>query len=262
MRWVKSIVLAVLIFIFVISAGTVAVTLYQYHKGASAYAQVADRFLSEREPAPPQDEEQPLELAPIEVDFEALQQENPDITGWIYCEDTVINYPVLHGADNDMYLRHLYDGQYSINGSIFVEAENARNFTDYNTIIYGHGMMDGSMFGSLESWKEQDYYEAHPVFWLLTPQQDYRIDIMGAYTTSAYSDTYMIFEQDGPALDAYFENVLPQSEIAAKAAPEAGSRYVLLTTCAYTFTDARFVVHGKLVPVDSAGGIAIEKRDS
>ena len=122
-------------------------------------------------------------------------------------------------------------------------------------------MLNDSMFGTLENWADQTFYEEHPVFWLLTPEQDYRVEILGAYTTSAYSDTYMIFQAASAALDRYLETMLAQSEIQAQAKPEAGNRYVLLSTCAYAFGDARFVIHGKLVPVNSAGGVPLADQE-
>ncbi len=283
MKWVKRIIVAILLGVFLFSAGIIGVVIYQYHVNDEAYANAAERFIT---PAgvisssgqqnmndDPQNSasgesnvsdtavETEAELAPFSVDFDALREVNPDVTGWIYCEDTTINYPVLQGATNDTYLRHLYDGSYCYGGSIFVEAQNSKDFADYNTIIYGHNMRDDSMFGTLERWADQKFYEAHPVIWLLTPERDYRIEILSAYTTSAYSDTYQIFAAPGAALDAYLEQVLSQSEIAPRDAPETGSRYVLLSTCAYVFDNARFVIHGKLVPVDSAAGVYREKNE-
>lgn len=270
----KRVLLIVLLAVFVFSVGTLAVTLYQYRIGDEFYDQAASEYLTEgsapdsgkeqtedaageTEQTPETEEAEKREpvLAPVVVDFASLREVNPDVTGWLYCEDTVINYPVLHGADDDMYLHHLYDGSYCYGGSLFVEAENLADFADYNTIIYGHNMRNGTMFGTLDEWADQEYYEAHPVFWLLTPERDYRVDILAGYTTSAYSDTYTIFGGEGPELDAYLNAGLEQSVIETGVAPEPGSRYVLFSTCAYVFDDARFVLHGKLVPLDSAGGL-------
>lgn len=161
---------------------------------------------------------------------------------------------MLRGATNDAYLRHLYDGSYSDAGSIFIDSANAGDFSDSNTIVYGHNMNDGTMFGVLADWQEQSFYDAHRWMWLLTPTQAYRIDILGGYGTSALSETYTVFTGSGQALDEYLTACLAQSAFAAEARPEAGARYVLLSTCADSelVNEARFVLHGKLVPVAAA----------
>lgn len=177
-RTIRKVLMIVLAIVFVGSLSYIAVMQYQYKVSENIYNEASDKFISPV--ANNMDEsqdvsEEPVEKAPISIDFEQLCQVNPDIIGWIYCEDTVINYPVLKGNDNDYYLHHTYDGTYSASGSIFVDAENADDFADSNTIIYGHHMKNGSMFASLSKWADQDYYEAHPVMWLLTPKQNYKI---------------------------------------------------------------------------------------
>lgn len=267
-KWIKRIIIVVLVFVFLFSVGMVGMILYRYWQVDQAYAAAAEQFVRPSsasagtvntvETAQTDAEEtRVLEFAPLEADFAALQEANPDIVGWLYCEDTVINYPVLHGADNDMYLRHLYDHTYSTSGSIFVEAANRKQFQDANTVIYGHNMHNDTMFGTLDEWADQEYYEAHPVLWLLTPEQDYKIEVLAAYKTSAYSDTYTIFTDVGPELDEYIAAMIAQSAIQSAAQPEADTKYVLLSTCADSFSSdtQRFVVHGKLIPVDSAGGV-------
>lgn len=264
-KWIKRIVITLLLAVFLFSTGSVIMILHQYRQIDKRYEEVAGQYVqyssqpgSDAAPGStetPGDDGENTGSAPLVVDFAALQAANPDVVAWIYCEGTAINYPVLHGSTNDTYLRHLYDHSYSISGSIFVEASNRGNFQDANTIIYGHNMQNDSMFGTLENWADQAFYEEHPFIWLLTPEQDYQIEILGGYTTSANSDTYTIFSENGPELDEYLTKMLAQSVFTSHSEPEPDVRYVLLTTCAYVFNDARFVLHGKLVPVDSAGGI-------
>lgn len=211
----------------------------------------------------------PQVIAPIEVDFEGLREVNEEVTGWIYCEDTVINYPVMQADNNDKYLRHTYDGAYNIAGSIFVEGNNRRDFQDANTIIYGHHMQDGSMFATLDKWADQEYFEKHPEMWLLTPERDYRIVLLAGYHTSAYSDTYNIYQEFDDDFAAYLREALDRSDFSADLSQvfyvedtpqgpqvtlDASGHYVVLSTCAYIFNNARYVIHGILVPADSAGG--------
>lgn len=197
-------------------------------------------------------------LAPIKVDFKSLKSVNDDVVGWIYCEGTQINYPVLQGETNDTYLRTLYTGEGHPSGSIFVDAANLPEFQDNNTIIYGHHMADGAMFGTLEDWREQEYFDAHPCMWLLTPEQDYRVDLFSAYLVEASHDTFTIFRGSGPEFAAYLQRVVRDSAVKADVEMDPEAHYVLLSTCAYTvYDDARTVIHGRLVPVNSAGGVPL-----
>ncbi len=266
-KWIRRVVMLLLLAVFLFSGISILRILYQYKISDELYEGIADQYTSRGSGDGEKDaqggqgtDENPAveagkETAPITVDFEGLRSVNGDVTGWIYCQDTPINYPVVHGADNDYYLTHNYDGTSSASGSIFVEAENRPGFVDSNTIIYGHHMKNGSMFASLDQWADQAYYEEHPVMWLLTPEQDYKIILFGGYTTSASSDTYTIFEGPGAELDAYLEKCRGQSDFLAETETDGEAHYVLLSTCAYVFDNARYVLHGILVPVDSAGGV-------
>ncbi len=187
---------------------------------------------------------------PIEVDFDALREINPDVIGWIYCPDSVINYPVLKTGDNDKYLHHNYKGEYTASGSIFVECANRDDFVDSNTIIYGHHMKDGSMFASISKWFKQDYYEEHPVMYLLTPEQNYLIELFSAYTTAAGSDSYFAVLTPCKEMDEYLERVAAKSMFKCDVDLPGDEKYVMLSTCAYSFENARSVLHGKLVPID------------
>ena len=285
-KWIRRILVIVLSAVFLFSGGTVLVVLHQYRESRESYDSAAAAYTrpnpaAEAVPsvgagngaagaggspaagdAPvaageaPAPEAEPPErvLAPITVDFEALRAVNADVAGWIYCEGTAINYPLLQGPDNDYYLHRSYDGSRNAAGSIFVEELNRPVFADANTILYGHNMRDGSMFAALQSWADQSFYEAHPVLWLLTPERDYRVELLAGYTTSADSETYSIFAEPGPELDAYLTAALGRSDFRAAVSPAPGARWVLLSTCTYLFESARYVLHGMLCPADSAAG--------
>lgn len=235
------------------------------------------------------DSEAGKERAPLVVDFAKLREASGDVQGWIYCEDTPINYPVVKGEDNSFYLEHSYDGKKSSSGAIFLDAANRSGFADANTILYGHHMKNGSMFACLEKWSDQAFYEEHPELWMLTPEGDYRIVLFAGYTTSADSETYTIFTGPCVELDAYLEACVRKSDFQAEIqsyvlnggaqgangmtgeipgadsaagsvpgeddmaaeAPGDGRKFVVLSTCAYSFEEARYVLHGMLVPVDT-----------
>ncbi|MBD5550512.1 MAG: class B sortase [Lachnospiraceae bacterium] len=185
-------------------------------------------------------------VCPVAVDFDTLFAENKDAVGWLYCEDTNINYPVMQGEDNDYYLHHSYDGQVSKAGAIFAAAENSPGFTDSNTIIYGHHMKNGSMFAHLADWADQEYFDAHSVMWLLTPEETYRVDLFAGYLTSVDSAAYTIFTDPCPEFDKYLSEVLAASDVQTTVETPKDAHYVMLSTCEYNFQNARYVLFGVL----------------
>lgn len=263
-HFIRFILLSLLLSVFVVSLGAVSYIRRQYREAEERYAMAAERFTAVSKPvrieipiSPPQMEEKIArlpELAPITVDFDLLLEVNPDIVGWIYCPGTVINYPVLHGENNDSYLHTNYDGTYNAAGSIFVEEKNRRDFQDCNSILYGHHMANGSMFATLDSWQKQTYFDEHDVMWLLTPEQDYKIVLYSAYTTSAYDEVYTVFSETGDEFRQWLDRACKSSAVASGTVPDPEGKHVMLSTCAYVFDNARSVVHGELIPVSSAGG--------
>ena len=190
---------------------------------------------------------EPVERPPISVDFAVLQAQNPDIVGWIYSEGTVINYPILQGVDNDQYLRRLYDGTKSTLGSIFLDFRNLSDFSDLNSLVYGHNIRSGQMFASLSAYREQEYYEEHPVMWLLTPDKSYRIDLIAGMVVPSDSEVYEIYSYPED-LQAGLEYVLANSTFDAGDVDAAAvERIVTLSTCSYDYNDARYVVIGSLI---------------
>ncbi len=249
-KWIRRILMLALFLICAGSVGTIAFVQWQYKANEALYDEASNQFTSTQKNA----QEPKGDVAPIVIDFDALQEANPDVIGWIYCEGTVIDYPIMRGEDNDFYLHHAYDKSYSVAGSIFMDYTNGANFEDSNTILYGHHMKDKSMFATLEYWADQAYYEEHPQMWLLTPTQDFRIELFSGYTTSARSEAYMMYPEPCEELNTYLSQAAAKSNFQADVELDGNSHYVILSTCAYVFDNARYVVHGKLVPADSAGG--------
>ena len=269
-RRVRRILMVILLLIFLTSTGVVVVVKRQYRLEDEFYRDSASRFTAAATPIPLANGEGPAipgnegeglklpsenteadgETAPFRVDFQALQALNSDVIGWIYCPGTPIDYPILQGEDNDAYLHHSYDKQYRAAGSIFEECANRRGFVDSNVILYGHHMSNGSMFACLEKWTDQSFYEEHPVLWILTPEQDYKVVLFSAYTTSAYSDSYTVYTGPGQAFDEYLQKAQGSSAVRTEVDLDPDAHYVMLSTCSYLFDDARSIVHGMMVPVE------------
>lgn len=268
-KWIRYMAMAAALSVFLFSIAAVGKTLYRYYRDGQDYREAEEKFTripgeeeaawEEGKGAKEQGGEMPPEAGadfgetknpPLVVDFEALRQVNGDVVGWLYCEDTPISYPVVRGEDNGFYLSHGYDKKQNRSGAIFVDAACSAGFADANTILYGHHMKDGSMFACLADWREQSFYEAHPQMWLLTPEENYRVVLFAGYTTPADSETYTIFTGFDTELEEYLAACLEKSDFQAGRDPlaEPGEGYVVLSTCEYSFQNARYVLHGRLVP--------------
>ena len=222
----------------------------EYKKGTDEYNHIEQMAVTERAPESTEeasDTEQGPQ-PPFDVDFAALQGVNPDVVGWIYIEALDgISYPVVQGTDNEEYLHTTYENNYNFAGTIFIDYENSRDFTDCNTLVYGHNMKNGSMFGRLKNFSEdQTTYEKSKYFWIFTPEKDYRYEIISAYTTGVNSDTYTLFKGPGDEFQEYLDTIKGYSEIETDDTElTIKDRIVTLSTC--TGNDAtRYVVQGRL----------------
>lgn len=193
--------------------------------------------------------EAPLDVSPISIDFDLLAQRSDDVIGWLYLPDTAINYPVVQGYDNDYYLDHFLDGSYNVGGSLFADFTCPDDFSGQNTIIYGHNMRDGSMFALVDDYTDQAFYDAHPVMYLNTPQQNYRVDFFAGFTTDPESFVYAsAFATEGDYI-AYLNTVRLYSDFSSPVEVSSADRIITLSTCTYSAEDVRFVLFGKLVEI-------------
>lgn len=245
---IRTAAFVLLVLVFVCSTSQLLGYCLEYREQEKRYEAAADLYSSSTRAKKPSAQRKRSEC-PIEVDFAALLAENEDIVGWLYCEDTNINYPVAQGEDNEYYLNHSYNGEPGRAGTIFVDADNDSGFGDSNTILYGHHMKDGSMFAHLSDWAEQEYFEAHSVMWLLTPGQDYKVELLGGYLIPGTSSSYTIFTGACPEFDEYLRKAAAAFDLPTAAEMPGDGRYIMLSTCEYVYKDARYVLHGRLVPV-------------
>jgi len=183
-----------------------------------------------------------------DIDFEALRKINPEVVGWLYYENTVIDYPVVKGKDNDKYLYTMFDGTYSGFGTLFVDAVTENPFKQFNTIVYGHHMRNGSMFAQLERLKDSSYCEEHPRLELITPEGKFHLDICAFLNQPADSNIYTTNIHDVGGREVYLETVRQLASYTTNVAVEPTDRLVILSTCAYEYKDARYMVVCKMIP--------------
>lgn len=181
-----------------------------------------------------------------EVDFGALLDINDDVVGWVYIEDTKINYPVVQGEDNRYYISTMVDGKYNSAGSVFMDYHNASDFSDWHTILYGHNMQNGTMLNGITLYRNQEYYDAHPLGLIITPQKKFQFEIVSAYIASLADPAWQLeFVDDADALQ-WLEDSMERAPFVSRYKPRLGDRILTLSTCTYEFNDARFVLVGVL----------------
>ena len=254
-----TIALIVAIAVFCYAAFNLYHIYTEYKKGTDEYNQIEEMAVTERdadsaEVAGPNAQLKP----PIEVDFDKLKSVNEDVVGWIYVDALPdISYPIVKGKDNQTYLHQTYEKNYNFAGTIFVDYENSGDFSDCNTLVYGHNMKNGSMFGHLKKFREDDkLYKQDKYFWILTPERNYRYEIISAYTTGVNSDTYTLFKGPGEEFEKYLETIKGYSEIKTDDTDlTIKDRIVTLSTCTGN-ESTRFVVQGKRVDAEDADGAA------
>ena len=216
--------IAVCLAVFLFSLYNVISILQNYRKIDKTYDEAAGQFTE----IPSQTSEEKSDGTGVpEVDFEALMEINDDIIGWIYIEDTDISYPVLCGKDNKQYLFQSYEKKYLTAGSIYIDYRCSRDFTDSRTVVYGHNMHNGSMFGKLDKFAKESYMKKHPYVYILLPGGEMlKYEVKKAYKAYIESEVYK----------------LPYGE-----AKNPEDRKLYLSTCTEDSSDTqRFVVECEL----------------
>lgn len=180
------------------------------------------------------------------LDLHALRQTNADVLGWIHIPGSVISYPLMRSHDNSEYLHHTWDGTPNVAGSIFLEQYSHADFTDFNTILYGHAMADGSMFAELHKYQWQDVPEAYPYIYLAIDGAVLRYAIFACYEANISSDTYRLNFTDSAQRERAIESYRAQSTITMPYAVTAEDHILTLSTCTGNQKAMRLVVQAVL----------------
>lgn len=189
-----------------------------------------------------------------ERNYQPLIQENSHLAAWLMIEGSEVDYPVLYTPEEpEHYLRRAFDGSYALSGSLFIGANSAPDGS--NIIIYGHNMNDDSMFGSLDSYADEDYAREHQeiIYDLIQTDGSYKrltFEVMAAFYSCIYSvDEENVFRyyystdlSDPDAFQYYIEEVMSASLYDLGVTAEYGDRLLTLSTCSYHTEDGRFVV--------------------
>ncbi|HCD81500.1 MAG TPA: SrtB family sortase [Ruminococcaceae bacterium] len=184
------------------------------------------------------------------VNFVELKKINKEIYAWINIPGTVIDYPILRSAaDNAYYLNHTAEGKSSAYGAIYTEDYNDTDFADFNTVIYGHNMKNGTMFGSLRKFRNKEFFNSNREINIYMPGRIMKYRIFAAHTTD---DRHILLSYDfknrdvcsqylesifsSKGMTSYFDNDIPVT---------ADDRIITLSTCTGK-DDERYLIQGVL----------------
>ncbi len=182
------------------------------------------------------------------VNFEQLQKVNPEVIGWIRIGAVGISYPIAQAKDNEYYLHRTFKKVDNFAGCIFENCANSPFFTDQNTIIYGHNMKNGSMFGKLKDFSDQETLDRNPYFWIFTKDFIYQYRIISSSVVNKIGDPYITrFSQED--YQKFIDKSIASSEVdCGDIQVTTDDRIVTLSTC--TGNDAtRRILQGVLTQV-------------
>lgn len=183
----------------------------------------------------------------INVDFEKLLKTNNETVGWINVNNTNINYPFVQGINNTYYLNHSFDKSYNSAGWVFMDYRNNKEMNNRNTILYAHGRIDKTMFGSLYKTQYPAWYQnkSNHVIRISTPSVNMSYQIFSVYKIE--EENYYI-QTDFTTDDVYLEflnTIKERSKYDFNVVLGASDKIITLSTCAND--KERYVVHAKLI---------------
>lgn len=248
---IYKIILAVSLIVMIVAGINIFRLSREYQKGINEYKELEQYITviadsSEEETQAPLADESVIPVS-LDIDFESLKSINEDVIGWLYYEPLELSYPIVRGNDNEYYTLYTFEQEKNSSGAIFMDFLNRTDFSDYNTIIYGHNMRNGTMFGSLKQLlNDSSIISENPYFYIFTQDQAYMYEIASVYITDSSSHTYdLITSTDDQK--AFIDYILSVSSYLWDKEINVEDKIVTLSTCHGLHTNNRTVVHGILI---------------
>lgn len=243
---------------FLVAIAVLSIYLFGYLKAMLEYKELNKQFVTLKGANIQAAPDQEVKGVPdLKVNFKGLSSINADVASWIYMPGVDISYPVVRGKDNDYYLQHTFEKNVSLSGAIFMDYQDSPDLVGFNTFIYGHNMRNGTMFGSLKKYlQDETLIQSAPYFYLYLKDgsvKKYRI--FAYYQDDGNSDTYSRPSKEGE--EAYLAMIRKKSFVRVTLTPEEEKQaalfheYVTLSTCTgFTGSGRRFLVHGVCVDTE------------
>ncbi len=199
-----------------------------------------------------------IEIPRLNIDFDDLQENtNEDIYAWLYVPGTDVDYPVLqHPTDNSYYLNNNLDGTSGYPGCIYTELYNSKDFTDFNTVLYGHNMKNGTMFRTLHNFEDADTFDEYNYIYIYLPDDILVYQIFRAYKFNN-SHLMVVFNYDSEyGINEYISTIQTYKSLTSNSNDEllesltAEDRIITLSTCCSGDSSSRYLVQGVLLVAD------------
>lgn len=200
--------------------------------------------------------ERGIEIPKLELDWEELAETNEDIYSWIYIPDTKVNYPVLQDEEElDYYLDHNLDHSTGLPGCIYTQYLNEKDYTDNNTILYGHNMKNGTMFKGLHQYSDGEFFAENRYIYVYTPEKVLVYEIYGACEVS---DAHLLYKYNfdtEEGVTTFLEDIKATRSMSKQVAEDMELpeeiKLITLSTCIANKPNNRWVVVGVLLGEES-----------
>ena len=180
------------------------------------------------------------------VSFDQLVLMNPEVSGWLNIYDTGISHPFAKAENNSKYASSAIDGTYTLSGSLFLDYRNQKDFSDFNSFIYGHHMEHDEMFGALDHFLDESYFREHRYGSLYADGKLQGLEVFAVLKGDAYDTGLYAPGMDHDHAEQYLEYVLSQSIYQRDISITAEDHIVFLSTCADGMSNARLLVAAKI----------------
>lgn len=258
------VIIVVCVLIFAGSLTKLILIFHEYNSAVSEYDDIADEFTTigsedvtgaavtgesvEVRQTDENGKETVFVFQPLNVDFASLKAINEDVIGWIQFETFNLSYPIVKDPGGNYYLRRTIKKQKNSAGTIFVGTVNNSNFQDTNTIVYGHNMKNGSMFGQLGRYKQKSYFENNQYFRIYTPGGMQRYQIFSVYKTDVNGSAYLVWSwTGGEEYKKWIEELKSKSMYETGVSISENDIIVTLSTCVTGDDEKRLVLHAKRI---------------
>ena len=223
--------IGILVTIMIGSSALVVKELYKYKKGTDLYKKISEDYVEDdgENTTPTEDDDQLI--TPPQIDHAGLAAQNSDYIGWLRIEACNIDYPVVIGKTNDDYIHTGFNKEYVYAGTLFVDYENQRDFSDPNTILYGHNMRNRSMFGNLRNFLDSDFATTNHSFWLCTKDYSYLYEIYSIAVVRVEGSAFTLFSKFDEKYAEYVSERVQGSAITIGITPDEEARTLTLSTC-------------------------------
>lgn len=200
-----------------------------------------------------------IEVPEKNLNWDDLKETNSDIYAWLYVPGTDVDYPVLqHPKDDNYYLKHNLDGSSGYPGCIYTQSMNRKDFTDFNTVMYGHNMRNGSMFATLHNFEDATFFNEHPYMFVYTENETLVYQIYIAYVTD---DAHILLTNDFSSqlgVQAYLDKAYLTKAWSGNYREDINvttqDRILTLSTCVSKDSSKRYLVQGILLNTSLSEG--------